>query len=185
MADFKVQTACAGLLPVTGGDLRLTEVVPGRVTSLAPYLGSAGALSAAMQAAHGVAWPEAGRMTGQAGTRALWFGREMALLIGPDPDESLSAHAALTDQSDAWAVVQLEGRQAVEVLARLCPLDLRDTVFAPGHTARTDVAHMAGSVSRVGPQTWQIMVFRSMAATLVHEAEIAMARVAARQNSPM
>ncbi|KGM86856.1 Sarcosine oxidase gamma subunit [Roseovarius mucosus DSM 17069] len=183
MADFKVQTPCTGLLPVTVGGLRLTEVVPRRMTSLAPYRGSAGALSAAMQAAHGVAWPEPGRMTGQAAARALWFGRELALLIGPEPDESLAAHAALTDQSDAWAVVQLDGRQAVEVLARLCPLDLREAVFAPGHTARTDVAHMAGSVSRLGLQTWQIMVFRSMAATLVHEVEIAMRRVAARQTS--
>jgi sarcosine oxidase subunit gamma len=124
-------------------------------------------------------------MTEQGAARALWFGREMALLIGPAPDESLAAHAALTDQTDAWAVVHLEGRQAAEVLARLCPLDLREAVFAPGHTARSDVAHMAGSVSRLGPQTWQIMVFRSMATTLVHEVEIVMARVAARQNSPM
>lgn len=185
MAEFKAQTPCAGLLPVTVGDLRLTEVVPGRMTSLAPYRGRVTALSEAMQAAHGVAWPEPGRITGQAAARALWFGREMALLIGPTPDESLAVHAALTDQTDAWAVVRLEGRQAAEVLARLCPLDLREAVFAPGHTARTDVAHMAGSVSRLGPQTWQIMVFRSMATTLVHEVEIAMARVAARQNSPM
>lgn len=185
MADFKVQTPCTGLLPVTVGDLRLTEVVPGRMTSLAPYRGATGALSAAMQVAHGVALPEPGRMTGQGATRALWLGRELALLIGPEPDESLAVHAALTDQSDAWAVVQLDGRQAVEILARLCPLDLREAVFAPGHTARTDVAHMAGSVSRLGPQTWQIMVFRSMAATLLHEVEIAMFRVAARQNSPL
>ena len=185
MAEFKAQPPCAGLLPVTVGDLRLTEVVPGRMTSLAPYRGATGALSAAMQAAHGVAWPEPGRMTEQPAARSLWFGREMALLIGPAPDESLAAHAALTDQTDAWAVVHLEGRQAAEVLARLCPLDLREAVFAPGHTARTDVAHMAGSVSRLGPQTWQIMVFRSMATTLVHEVEIAMARVAARQSSPM
>ncbi|MFU8776970.1 MAG: sarcosine oxidase subunit gamma [Roseovarius sp.] len=185
MAEFKVQTPCAGLLPVTVGDLRLTEVVPGRMTSLAPYRGRVAALSEAMQAAHGVAWPEPGRVTGQGAARAVWFGREMALLIGPAPDARLAAHAALTDQTDGWAVVQLEGRQAAEVMARLCPLDLRDAVFAPGHSARTDVAHMAGSISRLGPQTWQIMVFRSMAATLVHEVEIAMRRVAARQNSPI
>ena len=185
MADFKVQTPCAGLLPVSVGDLSLTEMGPVRMTSLAPYRGCVPALSAAMQAAHGVAWPEPGRMTGDTQACALWFGRDMALLIGPEPEAGLAAHAALTDQSDGWAVVQLEGRQVAEVLARLCPLDLRDAVFAPGHTARTDVAHMAGSISRLGPQLWQIMVFRSMAATLVHEAEIAMRRVAARQNSPI
>jgi len=185
VADFKAQTPCAGLLPVSVGDLSLTEMRPVRMTSLAPYRGCVAALSEAMQAAHGLAWPEPGRMTGDTQARALWFGRDMALLIGPEPEAALAAHAALTDQSDGWAVVQLEGRRAAEVLARLCPLDLRDAVFAPGHTARTDVAHMAGSVSRLGPQLWQIMVFRSMAATLVHEVEIAMRRVAARQNSPI
>lgn len=185
MVDLRAQSPCAGLLPVTAGDLHLSEVMPGRMTSLAPYRGRAAALSAAMQAAHGVAWPEPGRMTGEGAARTLWFGREMAILMGPEPDPGLAAHAALTDQSDAWAVLQLEGGRAAEVLARLCPLDLRDAVFALGQTARTDVAHMAGSVSRLGPQVWQIMVFRSMAGTLVHEVQTAMHRVAARQNSPI
>lgn len=184
MVDLKAESPCAGLLPVTAGGLRLTEVTPGRMTSLAPYRDREAALSEAMQAAHGMAWPKSGRITGREGARAMWFGRNMAMLIGPDPDDGLAAHAALTDQTDAWAVLQLAGKGAVEALARLCPLDLRDAVFKRGHTARTDVAHMAGSVSRIGAQDWQIMVFRSMATTLVHEVETAMRRVAARQNSP-
>lgn len=184
MADLEPQSPCAGLLPVIVGDLCLTEAAPERMTSLAPYRGRVAALSAALQAAHGLTWPSPGRITQGAGARALWFGREMALLIGPEPAAGLAAHAALTDQSDAWAVVQLAGPRAVDVLARLCPLDLRAAVLAPGHTARSEVAHMAASVSRLAPETWQIMVFRSMAGTLVHEIETAMRRVLARLNSP-
>src|SRR6056297_542445 len=124
------------------------------------------------------------RMTGRKGARAMWFGREMALLIGPEPDPGLAAHAALVDQSDAWAVLVLEGSGAVDVLARLCPLDLRDQVFKRGHVARTKVAPMAGAIARMGDENWRIMVFRSMAGTLIHEVETAMRRVAARRNSP-
>nr|WP_045681521.1 sarcosine oxidase subunit gamma [Roseovarius sp. BRH_c41] len=184
MGDLRALTPCAGLLPVTVGGLKLSEVAAGRITSLAPYRGCEATLSEVMQAAHGLAWPEPGRMTGGAEARAIWFGREMALLIGPDPVSGLADHAALSDQSDAWAVLQLEGRQAGEVLARLCPLDLRASVFEPGHTARTELAHMAGSVSRIATDLWQVMVFRSMATTLVHEVETAMRRVAARHISP-
>lgn len=184
MVDLRAESPCAGLLPVTAGRLRLTEAMPGWMTSLAPYRGREAALSEAMQAAHGMVLPKSGRMTGREGARAMWFGREMAMLIGPEPDVGLALHAALSDQTDAWAVVRLEGLGAVNVLARLCPLDLRDTVFKRGHTARTEVAHMAGAISRTGAEVWQIMVFRSMAATLVHEVETAMRRLAARQNSP-
>ena len=108
------------------------------------------------------------------------FGREVALLMGPAPDASLAAHAALTDQSDAWIVVRLEGAGARDVLARLTPIDLRDSVFKRGHTARTELAHMMASLTRVGPQAWQIMVFRSFAQTLAHDLKTAMQGVAAR-----
>ncbi|WP_297769681.1 sarcosine oxidase subunit gamma [uncultured Roseovarius sp.] len=183
MVELQAQSPGAGLLPIVIGDLRLNEVAPERMTSLAPYNGQAEALSEAMQAAHGMAWPVPGRMTGRNGARAMWFGRETALLIGPEPDTGLTAHAALSDQSDAWAVLVLEGPGAADVLARLCPLDLRDHVFKRGHVARTEVAHMAGAIARMGADNWRIMVFRSMAGTLIHEAETAMRRVAARRNS--
>lgn len=184
MGEVQAESPGEGRLPVTAGEVRLSAAVPERMTSLAPYKGQAEALSQAMQAVHGMGWPKPGRMTGRKGARAMWFGREMALLIGPEPDPGLAAHAALVDQSDAWAVLVLEGPGAAQVLARLCPLDLRDHVFKRGHVARTEVAHMAGAIGRIGAESWRIMVFRSMAGTLIHEAETAMQRVAARRNSP-
>ncbi|SEK95781.1 sarcosine oxidase subunit gamma [Roseovarius azorensis] len=180
MAELRAETPCAGLVPVRVAGLSLSEVAPGRMTSVAPYRGQERALSAALKSAHGMAWPAPGRMTGREGARAIWFGQRMALLVGPDPDPALAAHAALTDQSDGWAVLRLEGAGAREVLARLTPLDLRERVFEQGHTARSELAHMAASVTRMGGDAWQVMVFRSMTATLVHEVETAMRRVAAR-----
>nr|WP_239032540.1 sarcosine oxidase subunit gamma [Leisingera sp. MMG026] len=160
--------------------MSLTEEHPGAMWTVAPFKGQQEALSKALETAHGMAFPAVNRATGKAGSRAVWFGRGMALLMGLAPDAKLAKHAALTDQSDAWAVVRLEGAGAEDVLARLVPVDLRSQVFKRGHTARTELKHMMASVTRTGPQAFQIMVFRSMAKTLVHDLKTAMEAVAAR-----
>lgn len=180
MAELIARTPCEGLLPLTVGSVTLTQEAPGAMTSVAPLRGREAALETALQSAHGVGVPAPNRAVGKAGARMVWFGRGQAMLIGPAADAGLSAHAALTDQSDAWAVVRLEGERAEDVLARLVPIDLRRAVFKRGHTARTDLAHMSASVTRVGDRAFQVMVFRSMAATLVHDLKTAMEAVAAR-----
>jgi len=169
-----------GMAPLAIGTVTLSEVAPGRLTSVAPYKGRAAALSEALQAAHGLAAPGPNRATGGEGARAIGFGREMFVLQGPAPDAGLAEHAALTDQSDGWAVLWLEGAGAADVLARLCPLDMRASVFGLGHTARTELAHMMGAITRTGEAGFQIMVFRSVAQTALHELQLAMEGVAAR-----
>ena len=181
MAELIAKSPCAGLLPVSVGGLSLSEEDLGALTSLAPFNDQEKGLSAALEAAHGMKLPAMGRSTGKAGNRAIWFGRDMALLAGPAPDPSLAEYAALTDQSDAWAVVRLDGEGAEDVLARLCPIDLRSKTFKRGHTARTELRHMMASVTRIGANSFQIMVFRSLAQTLAHDLKTAMEAVAARR----
>lgn len=183
MADLVAKSPCEGLLPVTAGDVTLSEVAAGWITALAPFRGQEAALSTALKAAHGMGFPEAGRAVGKAGSRCVWTGRGQAFLIGPAPDAALAAHAAVTDQSDAWAVVALEGVGAEAVLARLVPVDLRASVFKRGHTVRTLCGHMTVSITRVGAEAFQIMAFRSMARTLAHELGHAMELVAARAHA--
>ena len=181
MVELVAKGPCAGLLPVTRGGVTLTAVEPGPITALMPFRGREAALSDALMAAHGLAFPAPGRVT-EAGTlRCLWSGRAQALLIGGPPDAGLLAHAAVIDQSDGWAVVRLQGAGAEAVLARLVPLDLREGAFPEGSTARTLCQHMTVSVTRRGAG-FEIMAFRSMARTLVHEIATAMALVAARSD---
>ena len=177
MADLLAKSPCDGLLPIKIGTTSLTELDPGAIWSLSPFRGQDGALSDALKAAHGMTWPAPNRARGKVGARAIWFGRRHALLMGPDADSSLAAHAVLTDQSDAWAVVRLDGADAEHVLARLVPVDLRCTVFKRGHTVRTELKHMVTSITRVADHGFQIMVFRSMAQTLVHDLNTAMTSV--------
>ena len=180
MVDLEAKSPCAGLLPLRIGAMTLAEETQGAMTLIAPFRGRDAALSDAMKAAHGIAFPAPGCRSGAQGAGAIWFGQRMALLCGPAPDPGLAEHAALSDQSDGWAVVRLEGPGARDVLARLVPLDLRARVFKLGHTARTDLRHMMASLTRVGDQAYQIMVFRAFAETLVHDLNEAMQAVAAR-----
>lgn len=179
VADLIAKTPCAGLLPLTIGSVTVTECDPGPMTAIAPFAGQAAALGKAL-AKHGLAWPDPGQLAQGKGVELMWFGHAHALLIGAAPDAALATHAALTDQSDAWAVVQITGSRAADVLARLTPLDLRDAAFAVGRTARTELFHMAASVTRTGVDQFRVMVFRSMAETLVHDLKTAMQGVAAR-----
>ena len=181
MVDLSAKSPCDGMLPVSVGSCSLSEEPPTRLTLIAPYARQEVAVSAAMEAAHGLAFPAPNRTSsGSEGARAVWFGRGQALLMGPEASPGLAEHAALTDISDGWAVVRLEGDRAEDVLARLVPLDLRPQVFEPGYTARTELRHMMASLTRVSAKSFQIMVFRSFAQTLVHDVKTAMEAVAAR-----
>lgn len=177
MVKLIAQTACGGLLPKTIGTVTLTEVDAGQVTLIAPHKGQKKATSDALKASVGIAFPAPNRCVGT-GPRAVWCGKEQALLIGGACPEL--AGAACVDHSDAWAIVLLDGADAVAVLARLTPIDLRATVFKRGHTARTLIGHMTGGITRLGPNSFEIMVMRSMAGTLVHDLTQAAENIAAR-----
>lgn len=181
MGELISKTPLDDFVPMTIGDATLSEVDLGVLTSLAPFKGQSKAMGAALKAAHGMAWPAPGRATGKEKARAIWFGRDMIMLAGPEPDGSLAPHGALTDQSDAWTCLQLSGEGAEDILARMVPVDMRVSSFKRGHTARSLVQHMNGSITRTGSQTFIVMVFRSMAKTLLHDLQRAMESVASRR----
>lgn len=180
MAELTVKTPCDGLLPITAGTEMLSESVVGTITSVAPFRGQEKAASEALKAGAGMGFPSPGRATGKAGARAVWMGQGQAFVLGVAVPGAVASHAALTDQSDAWAVMRLEGAAAEAVLALLVPVDLRAAHFKRGHTVRSQLQHMMVSITRVGAQSFDIMVMRSFAATAVHDLGTAMKSVAAR-----
>jgi len=166
-------------LPVTIGSIEMSAVVPRVITSIAPLDGKTAQVSAALNETVLMAFPEAGRVLRSEAGRLMWAGHGMALLVDADAPD-LTGLAAVTDQTDAWAIVQLQGAAVEDVLARLIPVDLRRDTFKVGHTARTMIGHMTGSVTRVGPDAFEVMVMRSMAGTLLHDLTRAAKGVAAR-----
>ncbi len=176
--ELTVRSPASGLLPLTVGTVTLFEDEGQAITSVAPFRGQESAVSDALKAQLGAAWPKPGRSTGKSGSRVVWSGLDQAFVIGP----ALSPipGAALTDQSDAWACLTLEGEGARDVLARVTPLDLRPSAFKQGHAARTELAHMSALLLRTGESRYAIMAFRSMAKTLVHDLHEAMIAIEAR-----
>ena len=181
MAELIAKTACADLLPLEFVGLTLTEVVEDNVTVIAPYKDQHKAVSDLLQKTHGFGLPAVNRSSGKEGGRAIWFSQGQWMVLGPALVLKLSKIAAVVDQSDAWTIVRLEGAAAEDVLARLVPVNLSRSAFKRGHTVRSSLYHMMASITRIGNNTFQIIVFRSMAETLVHDLNVAMKSVLARQ----
>lgn len=179
MASLIERAPCEGLLPLEIPECQLTGVALGQVTSIAPFNGKDRAVAVALKPL-GLSLPKPGKSSAKGGATCLWTGQGQAFLIGAAPPETLQGLAALTDQSDGWAAMRLDGLQGEAVLARLVPLDLRMAAFARGAVLRSQLGHMPMILRRTGAQGFQIMVFRSMAATAVHELHQAMRSVAAR-----
>lgn len=179
VVDLVSKTACDGLLPVRAGQFELSEVLPDAITSIAPFAGEKKKVSEALKAVHGMGFPAPNRATGKDRSRCIWVGPGQAMLVGPKLGD-LSG-AATTDQTDGWAVMRLQGADCEDVLARLVPVDLRLRSFKSGHTARTRLFHAPLSITRTGADRFELMVFRSMAKTVVDELLVAMKSVAVQQ----
>jgi sarcosine oxidase subunit gamma len=169
----------AGVDPVIAGRTVLTEADPGRLVLIAPFNGKAQAVAAALGL--GAAMPPPNRVAGlPGGGRIAFWGRGAWMLIGALPPESVAADAAVTDLSDGWACLRLEGPGAVAALARLVPIDLRPAAFGEGAAARTLLFHMSCAILRAGAEAFEIFVFRSMARTAHHDLAVALRSVAAQ-----
>ena len=179
MDKLSDSTPCAGLLPLSVGAFVLSEAELGPLAQISPFKGGLDQVASVLQKSKGLALPGPNQSVVGQGSRLTWFGRESFLLSGcPAPD--LKEFAAVTDQTDAWACVELSGEGVEDALARLVPVDLRTTSFAANATVRTYVGHMSASLVRTDDQKILMMVFRSMAETLVEELKEAMEAVTAR-----
>lgn len=178
MANLIALSACDGLLPVVAGSTTLSEAPAARLISIAPFRGKARAVESALKAV-GLGWPSPGKSAATQTARIIWTGAGQAFALGIEP-APLAGLAALTDQTDGWARMRLEGADAAAVLARLVALDLAEAGFPPGSVARCGLNHMQLILVRERADRFELFVFRSMAASAVHELATAMKAVAAR-----
>jgi len=158
------KTPLDGLLPAEAGPLTLREVTYDPIQSIAVFKGKSEPVRKAMKQATGAELPLPNRTI----SPVLWFAPDQYLVLGHWV-QNLDGIAAVTDQSDAWAILSVEGAEVENILSRLIPIDLRYAVFSEGQTARTMIGHMTASVTRMAADRFELMVMRSMAGTLVHE----------------
>jgi heterotetrameric sarcosine oxidase gamma subunit len=174
--DLIAKTALEGRSLTLGG-VTLAEVAVGPITSVAVFPGGTKAVAKGLKPL-GLAMPAPNAFREKAGVRIVWTGRDQAFLIGVEPPAIEGA--AVTDQTDGWAVLALGGPAVADVLARLVPVDVRLAACPVGTALRTQLNHMNVVVLRTGDYAFELMVFRSMARTAWHEVETTMHMVAAR-----
>ena len=180
MANLIPKTPLAGQVALSVGGVTLFEAPLASMQSLAVVRGQEKALGKALKAM-GLPLPAPNSCFQKDGSLIVWTGRDQAFLLGAEP-VALSG-AVMTDQSDGWARLRLEGPGAGDVLMRLVPLDLRST--APGWAARAPLNHMQAILLCAGAGQIDILVFRSMAQTAWHELASAMQMLAARAARPV
>jgi sarcosine oxidase subunit gamma len=168
-------------LPIAVEGVTLSLSKPAFITSIAPYKGQSLTLSTLLKKTYKLDLPAVCRTHQADDNRLLWFGHNQYLLISKSPPEPAIANfAAMTDQSDAWTVLLLEGPLAAAALAHHCPLDLRPSHFDLGQTARAPVAHLPSVVTPVNGG-FEIMFMQSLVKTGMHHLYQAMLSVSAQQ----
>jgi len=183
VAELAATSPWQGLgLPVAVGTARLDARPLAGLVSIAPFRGQAEAVAHLL----GTGLPSAGGSAEGTGGRVLWFRLGQWMAEGPAVGSlaaTLGEAAAVTDQTDGWAVLTLEGPGAAEVLARLVPIDLEPGVFPVGQVARTPLRHIPALLIRTAAG-FEIWVMRSFTASAVHDLRGAMERVAATAAVP-
>jgi sarcosine oxidase subunit gamma len=134
--------------------------------------GETSALTKLAESRLGLTLPHTPKIVTGTSCDAIWSGPRQWLLRTPSREvvaslEPLSAHGALSDQSDGRAAVRVSGPHIRDMLAKGVMLDLHPSVFAVGDTALTGIAHVGVQLWRLpdGPEgaVFEIMAPRSMA----------------------
>jgi sarcosine oxidase subunit gamma len=157
-------------LPSTG---TVSLAPPCSILSIAAFQGQ----EAALQAALGVALPTTPRGITAGPVTWLWSGPNSWLALSAEPIEISAAaksRAAVTDQSDGRAIIRVTGPHAAQILAKLVPIDLHESTFAPDATALTLAGHIVVQLWR-DEHGYNLTCFRSFAESL-HESLSAASR---------
>jgi sarcosine oxidase subunit gamma len=133
-----------------------------RIFSIAVFRGREAALNAAL----GVELPVTPRRVGD----YLWSGPGTWLALAEPPD--LAGIAAVTEQGDGLFCFAVHGTHARMALAKLVPIDLHESAFAPDAVALTLAGHIGVRIWREG-EAFVLACFRSFAGALSDALEAA------------
>lgn len=169
-------------LPKSFGACALHLAQPAAIATLAPFRGQGIAVADALKKLWKTGLPKTGKTRTVKSVTLLWSAPGQWLARGDfDPvalATALDGIAAVTDQSDAYAVLHLTGTDAADAMARLTPLDV--ATLAGTDVARTEIAALAGVVTPI-KDGYEIWLPRSAAHWGVEKITGAMERLAAQR----
>lgn len=162
------------------GETVLTEAVELSIFSIGLALQTDAALSS-IKKHIGCDWPVAGQSTlnSDASYRLLGLQSDQVFALSsiaqtlPELDES----AYITDQSDSWVGLRLQGPMALQSLERICPIDLHPTVFTEGSVTRTIMEHLAVIILSESTEHYLLLSPTSSAQSFLHAVETSLRNV--------
>ncbi len=161
------------------GDMRLREIHDLDLTALAvPHKGGT-KIKSAIKDGFGLAMPTSVKSTANDKTRLLMTQPDQVFAMTPRTKhaettiaKAIGDTAYITDQTDAWVVLELSGPSSRTALERICQVDLDAQVFKLNQMARTTMEHMGSIVIRNGKDSFLLMSGSSSAASFLHAVEL-------------
>lgn len=168
----------AGLpIPAAGDGVVVQDLDGLGIASVQARRGQAAALAARVQARFGVTLPDGPRRS--EGDGVIFAGTGVGIWLAVSPEgwtnhlhvtlrEALGDLAAITDQSDGYAMLRLGGPRLRDTLAKGVAIDPHPAVFKIDDVAATSIAHIGATLWRIpdspdGSPRFEVAVFRSLA----------------------
>jgi len=161
--------------------LSIREVTGFTTLSLGVFQGAENPLKAALKKKLKISLPDTAQASVVGDVSLLPVARDQWFLRFPEKDgdiaqdmaKDLKDLAAITDQSDSWAELELSGPKVIEKLVRLCPIDIHNDVFLVGAVARTSMEHLGVIMMRLednsdGQNRFLLLSPRSSAESFLH-----------------
>lgn len=159
-------------------DSHLIEVTDLAIASVACPHGGRAELEGAVMKSWSAELPDPGRSTASADgeVKILGMSPDQFFVIStaaPMPagkfvSAALAGAGYVTDQSDNWVALRLEGHLVLPALERICPLDLDPAAFAVGSVARTVMEHIGAIIHREGSEGFLLLSASSSAHSFLH-----------------
>ncbi|MEM6587883.1 MAG: sarcosine oxidase subunit gamma [Pseudomonadota bacterium] len=156
------------------------------VNMAVPLGGDARALKA-VNTGYGVDLPELGKSveTKKGAARLVRLSPDQAFVIfthpAPDAEDVVTKRVKkamyLTDQTDVWTGLEINGPGALAALERVCPIDLNPGAFAMGDAARTVMEHLGVLIIRTGEDRYLLLSASSSAGSFLHMLETSIRNV--------
>lgn len=142
---------------------------PMSIVTVITRQGKSAALAKAIEAAYKCPLPGPGESTGKGALAFHWCGADQYYAVAEgkadgelyrDLKARLEGLASCSDQSHGRIILRVAGPKALALLAKGTPVDLHPSVFGPGKSAVTQMAHVGVHLAQTGKDEFELSVFR-------------------------
>jgi len=142
---------------------------PISIVTIIARKGKSEALSKAIETAYKCPLPGVGESTNKGALTFHWCGPEQYYAVAEgkadgelyrDLKARLDGLASCSDQSHGRIILRISGPKARTLLAKGTPVDLHPSVFGPGKSAVTQMAHVGVHLAQTASDEFELSVFR-------------------------